>query len=1211
MPRRAQPTAAASTSATAALAPPPPHPIARRLRRSWKFAAVCQFLFVFDEAFGMSGFETESLENDFAGPESEVIPDLMKRLLYTLTLDRKIELSNWQEHLRLQYLARDPEGNPFGTAEEPRGWDRLSLDDKITCLHNLCEWQLQDPERFRKLVKSEEDTTTWRVSPIGWDAEDNAYWLFDDNRIWIQRPAPPPPQPAAKARPPAKKGSKRARAEAAAAKRAAAAAKSTPSRSAAKKAATATPASGSRSSPRKRGRVSEVESDSGSPTPSKRGRGDHGKVLARQPPRRGTRTSARFSRGGEFGSSSDSELSDPPDDDQDAKPEEAEAAQDGAEEAEPAVAIEVEDVREEGEDAKAGTKAAAEVDDGVADAAQADDPEADEDGWIEFETIVITRADWLEFAARFAKSKDLNERNLHSFVNHDILPTVLAAFDEQDRQRALEAALANRKRSSRIALKESEREERERDREARARMEEKMARLRQEDEEKRAREEEEAKAQRSREDRIREREERIHAREREAEERAIREEIERERRERDREERKRRREEINANGGIPPPEEATATPEPAQRGTPSLGDAAAAAAEDDEEENWELNCEVCGKAGINPPDEGKEIVCCETCGVWQHVRCWNKFDRHVLGRKKNRDWANVDFYCTRCRPPPAGIPTPTPGMQFLKRDKPSPSASSIGRYSQDPETPTRGPGPQPADATSNASPTRQRIKLVGRSGPAAPPIESKQGVQAAETGLLTSSGAAAGSSIAAPSPVPTPSGADTRIEPSRLPSAQPLPDPAAGAQTPTEGKPIVAAPTGASPAAAPLSRTAPVAVVEPKVTPSPSPVAAAESKVTPSPSQSPLPAGGAMLPPATSARPPAPAAAGSASPGTPSSNGRTSHPPDAAASIPPRSPSFSGPATSPKYARPAQSAGSFPIRHTPAKSPLSRPYDSALVPDSSGVGGGDRPPPLPVGGTFSLGPPRASSPTPSRGAGSLSTPTKPGLQSGIQLGSGGKLGSGVPNSPFGSAASSPPALPAMARTAVNGAAPPPLNSPAAKGTVAGAVGSVPLFSPAVAPAPIDGSAPGTPTPAPGKQFGPSPPKNPFGSPFAKAPGPTTGAAAQAFKVLEDGERNPPPASAIGLGLPQPQPQASVDPDAKATAASATQLPDATVAAAPSTEAPAVGSETLSISTPAAVKASLEAAQDDGRGAVQPESPRAPVATPRVDASAPSPAPPSQ
>jgi hypothetical protein len=34
-------------------------PIVLRLRKMWKFAAVCQFLFTFDEAFGMSGFETE------------------------------------------------------------------------------------------------------------------------------------------------------------------------------------------------------------------------------------------------------------------------------------------------------------------------------------------------------------------------------------------------------------------------------------------------------------------------------------------------------------------------------------------------------------------------------------------------------------------------------------------------------------------------------------------------------------------------------------------------------------------------------------------------------------------------------------------------------------------------------------------------------------------------------------------------------------------------------------------------------------------------------------------------------------------------------------------------------------------------------------------------------------------------------------------------
>lgn len=37
----------------------PLSPIVARLRKMWKFAAVCQFLFTFDEAFGMSGFETE------------------------------------------------------------------------------------------------------------------------------------------------------------------------------------------------------------------------------------------------------------------------------------------------------------------------------------------------------------------------------------------------------------------------------------------------------------------------------------------------------------------------------------------------------------------------------------------------------------------------------------------------------------------------------------------------------------------------------------------------------------------------------------------------------------------------------------------------------------------------------------------------------------------------------------------------------------------------------------------------------------------------------------------------------------------------------------------------------------------------------------------------------------------------------------------------
>ncbi len=99
----------------------------------------------------------------------------------------------------------------------------------------------------------------------------------------------------------------------------------------------------------------------------------------------------------------------------------------------------------------------------------------EEEEWVEFEAIVVTRQEWLDFAKRFAKSKDPNEKNLHQFINNEILDQVLAAMDEIEAQRAMELALANRKRSSRIAMKESEREERERDREARARMEEKMS----------------------------------------------------------------------------------------------------------------------------------------------------------------------------------------------------------------------------------------------------------------------------------------------------------------------------------------------------------------------------------------------------------------------------------------------------------------------------------------------------------------------------------------------------------------------------------------------------------------------------------------------------------------------------------------------------------------------------------------------------------------
>ncbi|EST05828.1 Zinc finger, PHD-finger [Kalmanozyma brasiliensis GHG001] len=922
MPARRSIGAMAGPSAPAA----PPvielHPITKRLRKMWKFAAVCQFLFVFDEAFGMSGFETETLEADFENSETNVVPDLIKRLLYTLTLDRNISFDNWQHHLRVQFNLRDDEGvSRFGTAEQPVEWAQLSLEDKIATLHDLCEWQLMDPERFRKLVKSEEDITTWRVSPIGWDANDNAYWLFDDNRIWIQRPEPLP-KPKAKARAPPKKGSKRARMEAAAARRAA----TSSTRS---------------SSDNKRSRPSDAAQSS---TPSKRTRSSLGGSAAstpsRPPPRRGTRTSSRFapqddetadtpsngrtSRAAASTYSSDSELSEPPDTLEDDNDEKAEAN-----------AGDNDDVKMEDADAEAEADKEDVADDSVVQQDEKDDAANEEEEWIEFETIVVTRQEWLDFSKRFAKSKDANEKNLHQFINKEILEQVLAAMDEIERQRAMEQALANRKRSSRIALKESEREERERDREARARMEEKMALIRQEEEKKKQKEEEEHEAQRSREDRLREREERIRARELELETKAIREEEERERKEKEREDRIRKREEIIANGGVPPPSKET-TPEPAANG---------AAAEDEEE--WELNCEVCGKNAISPPDEDDEIVCCEQCSVWQHIKCWDSFDKQIVGLKKRRDWESVDFFCSKCRPPAAGTPIPHPGI-LAQRANSSPRSKK--RSSLGPDSPS-GKTDGAAATNGNAESPRQRIKLVsgsknadaGKAAAAAaaspqpsaptndtsnalpqPPVIPSQtlrpptaGAQPAETGSLTSSGPAS-------RPVPAING----IGGLPPPSSHAVPSATGGALPTTTGRPLLSSPSVSS-----------NTVGEPSK--------ATNAGAMGAPSQSGLGLGMGR---------PTPKAQDStvASPRSPSTGAGSATQGNGTPALSPRSPSYGANLGSPTFRRPSQASGSFPMRHTPAKSPLSRPYESNGEPPANG---------------FSLPPPRASSPSAIRGGG--------------------------------------------------------------------------------------------------------------------------------------------------------------------------------------------------------------------------------------------------
>ncbi|KAE8271887.1 hypothetical protein A4X09_0g458 [Tilletia walkeri] len=799
--------------------PPPTSDTVKALRKNYKFAAVCQFLFTFGDAL-LVGEEWDSkrLEDALDGKDSSYVPKLCIKVLQTLTLNRNIDTSNYINIIQAQadkrshrqlpvsdtlkarpLVGSDPfpvlpslvvapppgpaptaststevqpteaEDPPQGTIEAAEGKETnaqpapappvqlirdittLPAVDQVEILHILCEWHMMDPDRLRKLLKSEDDAQSWRVEPIGWDAQDNTYYLFDDNRLWIQRARPKKPRPVAvtsakkgakaakngtkgkqKALPPKKGASRNGRGNAAIAsapprkrgrpsKRAAVdsdeedddfglEAENGTRRPSAKRrgvasggrvravatASTTTPTS----STGRRGRKSGGSGAEGSPSsPSLSGprqlRTRNGPPppyayqtgLTAVPLARGIRASSRIRGGGPGGSGpfgedgwqripealleldesireedglkkgrrrssrhagadddedefreevAEEEGVERPEADEDAMQqddvEQAAGEEEGKEkvnggdggdakmvdaEAEPedqgkdekpvedstSVQEKVkddvpDDVKAEAEaEHKAGDASqeavdnkpsvpqspapatpskstpAVKKDEELSDEAEDDDlselsdlSEPDDDDnvkadssdddsltpleeiedeedeyepvaadFVEFEALCVTKAEWEAFGGRFAGSRNKNEKALHTVLNDTILPRILEDFAEQERQLALEVVMASRKRSSRIASRDSEREERERLEAARMEQEAKMAKLREEEIARTNKERAEAEAAAAREERIREREERMAAREREIISRMEREEAERIKAEKERE----------------------------------------------------------------------------------------------------------------------------------------------------------------------------------------------------------------------------------------------------------------------------------------------------------------------------------------------------------------------------------------------------------------------------------------------------------------------------------------------------------------------------------------------------------------------------------------------------------------------------------------------------------------------------------------------------
>ncbi|KAG0288494.1 hypothetical protein BGZ98_004249, partial [Dissophora globulifera] len=462
------------------------------LRSLKDFAAICQFMHLFHPAFALDDFETEDLEQALVDPSSlPYLVDLQARMLRTLTQDRRISFDNWFKYAQKEFERRAADQNPW-IEEEATNYEGFSLETKLFILSNLCEWQLDDPERFRSNFKEEEEEVAveWRVDPIGHDAFERTYWLFDDNRLYRENPPPP--------------------------------------------------------------KVNSRSAKQSAPAP---------KVKAAPAPRRGTRRSTRGQR------SADSPEPDP----------------------------------EPGFETPPITPG------------------------VEWEPVCITKQDWEEFSGLFQRSKHPDEKALHSFINRDILPKVLGDFKEKEKEREKLEAIANRKRSSRIVVREFEVQEKARleairQQDLQAAMEQRKEELR----ERRA-ERERQQQQQIRDNRLKEREQRLKAREDAIWAREAKKKEQQLRIAKEREARKERR---LAGGHHDDHSE----------------DDAAHHDEEEEEEDWVFDC-VCGIHGNNL-DDGELMIACGKCNVWQHVACLKQED--AAKGKKVTNWDTVDFTCSRC-----------------------------------------------------------------------------------------------------------------------------------------------------------------------------------------------------------------------------------------------------------------------------------------------------------------------------------------------------------------------------------------------------------------------------------------------------------------------------------------------------------------------------------------------------------------------------------
>ncbi|KAJ2589271.1 hypothetical protein H4R99_007517 [Coemansia sp. RSA 1722] len=233
--------------------------------------------------------------------------------------------------------------------------------------------------------------------------------------------------------------------------------------------------------------------------------------------------------------------------------------------------------------------------------------EADGDLW---ELLCETSGDWSQMKRVFCRSKSSRERRLYKAIS-DVSVSAIQRLNKISKSRQTQEALAVRKRSTRIAMRQSLVES------------EAVSSLDEEPRPKRTRGSEPA-TKESREQRAKRRElARLSTLDFEDAQLAIQRIAESE-------------------------------PASADRDEPMhawAGQQQQLVKEEQEEaDDWMFRCS-CGKAGHNY-DDGRAMTACEQCGIWRHLGCALRAEARRTGREIDEDdWETIRYVCPDCRTP--------------------------------------------------------------------------------------------------------------------------------------------------------------------------------------------------------------------------------------------------------------------------------------------------------------------------------------------------------------------------------------------------------------------------------------------------------------------------------------------------------------------------------------------------------------------------------